>query len=228
MPIDQINWSAYEIEATVHAYAEVFARLKDGEAVVKRDAYRALSKCYGGRKLSAYARRFSNISHILLELGLERMPGLGPQGNMGPRAEFIIKTIIEERGYFGFPSSTLLASPRSIFAPSLAPPPAGNSNPPRRQVAVEQTVRDPSVVEWVLAYAAGRCECCNQPAPFFREDGTPYLEVHHVKWLAQGGADTVRNAVALCPNCHRQLHYGTNAALLVARLVLRVERLAAE
>jgi 5-methylcytosine-specific restriction protein A len=228
MPTDHVHWSAYEIEDTVHAYAEVFARVKTGEPVVKRDAYRALSQRYGGRKLSAYARRFSNISHLLLEMGLERMPGLGPQGNMGPRAESIIKTIIEERGYFGYPASTLLAPARSVFAPRLPARPAGNRQPPRRQVTVEQTVRDQAVVDWVLAQAAGRCECCGQPAPFLREDGTPYLEVHHVKWLAQGGSDTVSNAVALCPNCHRQLHHGAGAVGLMAQLVLRVERLVAE
>lgn len=227
MPTDQLPWSAHEIEATVHAYAEVFAHLKQGETIVKREFYRALSQRFGGRKLSAYARRFSNISHILLELGLERMPGLGPQGNMGPRAEFIIKTVIEERGYFGYPTSTLLVPVRSILAPALAPPP-GNPRPYRRQVAVEQTVRDPAVVEWVLTYAAGHCEYCTQPAPFLREDGTPYLEVHHVKWLARGGSDTVHNAVALCPTCHRRLHHGRDAALLVAQLMQRVERLIAE
>ena len=37
-------------------------------------------------------------------------------------------------------------------------------------------------------------------------DGTHYLEVHHIDQLAKGGADTVENAVALCPNCHRKMH----------------------
>jgi 5-methylcytosine-specific restriction protein A len=26
--------------------------------------------------------------------------------------------------------------------------------------------------------------------------------------LAEGGEDTVENALALCPNCHRRLHFG--------------------
>nr|WP_275041241.1 HNH endonuclease signature motif containing protein [Halomonas meridiana] len=46
-------------------------------------------------------------------------------------------------------------------------------------------------------------------APFNRKsDGSPYLEVHHRKPLAEGGDDTVANAIALCPNCHRAAHYG--------------------
>jgi 5-methylcytosine-specific restriction protein A len=42
------------------------------------------------------------------------------------------------------------------------------------------------------------------------------------------GSDTVSNAVALCLNCHRQLHHGANATELAARLVLRVEWLLEE
>ena len=42
---------------------------------------------------------------------------------------------------------------------------------------------------------------------FLNGRGTPYLEVHHVKTLAEGGADTIDNAVALCPTCHRALHH---------------------
>jgi 5-methylcytosine-specific restriction protein A len=60
------------------------------------------------------------------------------------------------------------------------------------------------------------------------EDGTPYLEVHHVKWLALGGSDTVSNAVALCPNCHRLMHHGANAKELVRQLFQRVSRLQQE
>ncbi|BDZ92717.1 hypothetical protein VEE69_15940 [Escherichia coli] len=45
-------------------------------------------------------------------------------------------------------------------------------------------------------------------APSLKEDGTPFLEVHHIEWLSKGGEDSVENAIALCPNCHRQAHYG--------------------
>ena len=36
----------------------------------------------------------------------------------------------------------------------------------------------------------------------------PFLEVHHVKSLSDGGEDTLDNVIALCPNCHREKHYG--------------------
>lgn len=74
--------------------------------------------------------------------------------------------------------------------------------------------RNPDVVAEVLSRAAGKCEGCKRPAPFMRRsDGTPYLEVHHVQQLSEGGEDTVANASALCPNCHRNRHHGVISVL---------------
>jgi len=69
--------------------------------------------------------------------------------------------------------------------------------------------RNSDVVTEVLQRANGVCERCQKEAPFLRrKDNTPYLEVHHTITLANGGEDTVENAVALCPNCHRKVHFG--------------------
>ncbi len=71
--------------------------------------------------------------------------------------------------------------------------------------------RNPKVVKGALTRAKGKCESCKKDAPFKREkDNTPYLEVHHIKQLAQGGEDIIKNTIALCPNCHRQAHFGAN------------------
>lgn len=80
---------------------------------------------------------------------------------------------------------------------------------PRRIEAITTIfVRNPDVVVETLSRADGVCEQCTKPAPFTRRsDGTPYLEVHHRIPLAVGGEDTLENAVALCPNCHRAAHY---------------------
>ncbi|WP_157381328.1 HNH endonuclease [Burkholderia ubonensis] len=69
--------------------------------------------------------------------------------------------------------------------------------------------RDPNVIALALRRAQGHCQECDEAAPFIRKkDGTPYLEVHHRVPLAQGGDDSPENAVALCPNCHRRMHFG--------------------
>lgn len=83
----------------------------------------------------------------------------------------------------------------------------GNATPTRFERVVQEFARSPAVVAEVLRIAAGRCEHCECAAPFLRADGSPYLEVHHVLTLADGGADMVDNAVALCPTCHRLLHH---------------------
>ncbi len=83
-----------------------------------------------------------------------------------------------------------------------------------RTITVQTTafVRNPDVVAEVLIRAKGHCEQCKNSAPFLRAtDGTPYLEVHHVVQLSQGGEDSVSNAIALCPNCHRKAHFGVSA-----------------
>ncbi len=69
--------------------------------------------------------------------------------------------------------------------------------------------RNNDVIAEVLLRAKGKCELCKNEAPFQRAtDNTPYLEVHHKIFLSEGGEDTVENAIALCPNCHRQEHFG--------------------
>lgn len=81
--------------------------------------------------------------------------------------------------------------------------------PQQVQVTITTYHRNADVVVEVLERANGICERCGATAPFIRvSDGTPYLEVHHKKRLADGGDDTVENAIAVCPNCHRELHFG--------------------
>ena len=81
--------------------------------------------------------------------------------------------------------------------------------PDRVQIVSTGFRRNPDVIVEVLKRAAGVCEKCNKPAPFVRKsDGSPFLEVHHWIPLAEHGPDTVDNAGALCPNCHREAHYG--------------------
>lgn len=84
-----------------------------------------------------------------------------------------------------------------------------NRLPNTRTVIVNVYDRNPYVVAEVLEKANGVCERCASPAPFRKKkDGSPYLEVHHLVRLVDGGEDIVKNAIALCPNCHRELHFG--------------------
>ena len=110
--------------------------------------------------------------------------------------------------------------------PGKLPKPKGQAKPKKRdQSGVSAYERDPYVKAWVLQEAKGICECCGEPGPFFTDLGVPFLEVHHVRWLAHGGPDVIENCVAACPNCHRELHLGRDRGGLAAALYGRVERL---
>jgi 5-methylcytosine-specific restriction protein A len=73
---------------------------------------------------------------------------------------------------------------------------------------INETVyyRDPYLKEMVKRIAEGKCQLCGKEAPFIDKNDEPYLEEHHVVRLADGGADSMENIVAVCPNCHRKMH----------------------
>lgn len=75
-----------------------------------------------------------------------------------------------------------------------------------RSVLTKTHERDPYVSEYAKRRAQGICQLCGGPAPFRDRKGEPFLETHHIEWLSRGGADTIDNTVALCPNCHRKMH----------------------
>lgn len=79
-------------------------------------------------------------------------------------------------------------------------------NPEVRETKVKQYKRSAFVSAYAKRRAGQYCELCGEMAPFLDKDGYPYLEVHHVVWLSDGGADSINNTVALCPNCHRKMH----------------------
>jgi 5-methylcytosine-specific restriction enzyme A len=75
-----------------------------------------------------------------------------------------------------------------------------------RGVASQVFDSDEIVAEYAKRRADGICQLCNRPAPFKDRNGEPFLEIHHIVPLAQGGSDIIGNVVALCPNCHRKMH----------------------
>jgi hypothetical protein len=99
-----------------------------------------------------------------------------------------------------------------------AQPPLGNRRPPRDLSDSTGFRRCPDVAAWARRHAKGVCVLCQQPAPFVSQFGEPYLEIHHVHPLGEGGPDTVDNVVALCPNCHRRAHFSKETSAIRAKL----------
>lgn len=91
--------------------------------------------------------------------------------------------------------------------------------------SIQQYNRSQKVKEYVKARAEGVCEGCNEPAPFLSKTGEPYLHVHHIYELSDGGSDTPDTVIALCPNCHYRVHHGEDGQEYNRELLERVETL---
>jgi predicted restriction endonuclease len=75
-----------------------------------------------------------------------------------------------------------------------------------KSIVLQQFLRNGYVKEYARIRAEGKCELCEQIAPFNDIKNKPFLEVHHIIWLSKGGQDSIDNVAALCPNCHRKIH----------------------
>jgi 5-methylcytosine-specific restriction endonuclease McrA len=71
--------------------------------------------------------------------------------------------------------------------------------------------RDPAVRAYVQLRSGYRCEMpgCVYVG-FLKPDNTRYIEVHHIVPLGEGGEDSICNTAAVCPNCHKVLHFAAN------------------
>ncbi len=102
------------------------------------------------------------------------------------------------------PSKLTLAELRAIALESVDPAAT------LEQKRANLLRRAEAIKRYALLRSNGTCEACKESAPFKSKFG-PFLEVHHVFRLADGGPDHPANIVALCPNCHRRAHYSVDA-----------------
>lgn len=89
----------------------------------------------------------------------------------------------------------------------------GSDIPDRAFTSGFTVKRDQNVRKAVLKRANGKCEYCGS-ASFQTGNGESYLETHHIIYLANQGKDKISNVIALCPNHHREAHFGVNAIAL--------------
>lgn len=222
------DWTPAEIEATVVAYFRMFSLHERGEAFVKADIIRdLLATALQGRTKGAVEMRFGNISAVLQDHQRPWLKGYVPYANYpAPLVPMVLRAA---EGLVPLTPTSDLAelNKRTKRARVLGPPPKPKGQAKPEPTSVTSTVfkRDPVVRAYVLDVAGGKCELCDHSAPFEDMDGDPFLEVHHVKTLADGGPDTAENAVALCPNCHRSLHLSKDREQRRASLYAKVSRL---
>jgi hypothetical protein len=100
--------------------------------------------------------------------------------------------------------------------------PVGSDKPESRVVARKEFARSVAIIAATLNRAKGVCDLCHEVGPFRCADGRPFLEVHHVVPLSEGGSDTLKNVAAVCPNCHRACHFAPDKTILAGRLKSRL------
>lgn len=103
------------------------------------------------------------------------------------------------------PSKKMSLAELSALARSTAPAQQATS----KKAAQTVYIRSEAVRLYALKRAAGMCEGCARPAPFHGRQG-PFLEVHHLHRLGDGGPDEPVNVAAVCPNCHRRAHFSVD------------------
>jgi len=228
MVIMNNDWTDEELRAAVNVYAEMLQKHYSNKPFTKKHYYEELHRKYGRTKKS-FEYRMQNISYVLSLMGRNWLPGLKPAKNIGAKnAEKIEKMLAEAEGVSFIPVANFETAVREEFNEPLLHEPIGNVTPKIIQTKISTYQRDAKVKAWVLKAANGICEGCGHAAPFYGTDGIPYLEVHHIKQLVDGGSDTITNTVALCPNCHREMHYGIDRDSLISKLYSKVPRLIRE
>lgn len=223
------DWTPEELAATVDAYIEMLNKESRNGPFVKAEYNKNLRKDkLQGRTSSAVEYRMQNISTVLADFGLPTINGYLPAKNIGEKNYRLIAKFLKERNIitedFEPTSDSGIYEKRAdslLTNKSIVNKPMGSASP--RSITTQVTVfeRWPAVKAYVLSRSRGKCELCGG-TPFAKDDGTPFLEIHHLQPLAQNGPDTVENTVALCPNCHRELHYGKEATAKTNRLKEKV------
>jgi 5-methylcytosine-specific restriction protein A len=228
------KWTEEEIETSVNAYLLMLNKESKGESYSKTSIISDLLKGpLEFRSKASIEYRMQNISAILKDLNLPIIKGYLPAKNVGSGIKNRILTILEKNGTYDpkdyestYDKDELQKKVTKLIKRGLIGTPKGTPNPPHQLISnVSVYARDPRVKAWVLINAKGLCESCGEKAPFIRDDGSPFLEVHHVRQLSDGGSDQISNAVALCPNCHRQCHFSKDRTNFIDSLYQAITRL---
>ncbi len=80
--------------------------------------------------------------------------------------------------------------------------------PIKQQTTTTTYSRDSSIIAFVHRRSGYKCEMPTcEYVGFKKTNGGQYIETHHITPLFRGGDDSIDNAAALCPTCHRMMHH---------------------
>jgi len=225
--VDERNWSDLELSAALRAYLRLLTKECSGQGTNKAQMRRELiAGPLSKRSEASIEMRMANFSAYFDLRGLPWISGYKPRGNIGTTVVSRLDAIFS--GMSGELTDIQQVRVQAAIKLNYSEPlplPTGNFQPKTSLSTTTSFLRDASVVAWVLRESKGKCERCDRSAPFQGKDGLPFLEVHHVVFLSQEGRDTIDNAAALCPNCHREAHLGSDPDGFRSELQTKIERL---
>lgn len=84
----------------------------------------------------------------------------------------------------------------------------------KKEISEEKIARNHQLIDRLKSAYNYECQLCSkeQRMPIKKNDGTQYVEVHHIKNLSEeydeeGTLDRLNNLIVVCPNHHKMLHY---------------------
>ena len=155
---------------------------------------------------------FSDHDFVLIAESLKALKGKGNRAAW----HFALNKIPLEQLYNGPPKPE-----RSLVSDAINDH-LGSDHPEYASFSSYSFARDPEIRAEVMARARGKCEFCGGLG-FLLPDGRRYLESHHIIALAKDGADRMTNVIALCPNDHREAHFGQRREQIEIEMIKRVQ-----
>jgi predicted HNH restriction endonuclease len=127
-------------------------------------------------------------------------------------------TFLDNTGHYTLRGVDLLDSEKE----EVASIDLSREEPEKREYLVETYVRKVKWVKQAIDKLGYNCLLHNCGNTFLREDGIPYIEVHHIIPLCKGGEDRLWNLSVLCAHHHRMAHFAdVNTRLSVENILLK-------
>lgn len=214
MATKDIKWNNEEITASVDAYFSIYQRVKVGEKFVMSQALRGLIKSILPRRnQGSVEQRMSNISAVLIEMGLPWCERFKPRTNVGRNVrQVIIARINQIKLNHGTMTGHefVLDDMPEIERNGCD---ANNTEGARRLIAHYMIERNSTAAEYAkklnMDANAGhyRCMVCDEK-PELRY-GVRVIDAHHIKPISEAEGEyqvCPQDFLIVCPNCHRAIH----------------------
>jgi predicted HNH restriction endonuclease len=85
----------------------------------------------------------------------------------------------------------------------------------RAKIIQKYIDRGSAVTKALKTLLGAKCQICEWPG-FTKRSGEEFIEAHHIVQLSEKkeGSLCTENIILVCPNCHREIHYGDTMEVL--------------